>query len=203
MYTCQCDCGKIKDVSATALRNGKSKSCGCKGIYLKQNDQYQEWTVISKSNYTNTHGNQFYTCKCSCGVIRDVRMSDLLSGNSKNCGHNRYKLSQGAQAIKNFLVENSYYFYQEYIFNDLPNRRFDFALYDKNNPNNITRLIEFDGEQHCIDSKSSWHNNDLIKRDIEKNNYALQNNIPLVRIPYYKTSVNYKDIFGDKFLVEE
>ena len=101
------------------------------------------------------------------------------------------------------MVENNYYFYQEYVFNDLPNRRFDFALYNKDNPNNIIKLIEFDGEQHSINSKSGWHNDDLIKRDIEKNNYALQNNIPLVRIPYYKTSVSYKDIFGDKFLVEE
>ena len=202
MYTCQCVCGKIKDVAATALRTGHSKSCGCRGSYLKENEQYQEWTVLKKSNYTNSHNNQFYTCKCSCGVIRNVRMCDLLNGNSKNCGHSRYKLSQGAQNIKDLLIKNNIAFYQEYIFQTLPNRRFDFAIYDINNPSRIVRLVEYDGEQHNINSKSSWHTTELVQRDIEKNNFALNNKIPLVRIPYYKISFNYEDIFGDKYLVE-
>ena len=203
MYTCQCTCGKIKDVSATALRTGRSKSCGCKGVHLNPNEQYQDWTVIKKSDYTNSHNNQFYTCKCSCGIIRDVRMSDLLNGKSKNCGHNRYKLSEGAQSIKDLLIQNNFFFYQEYTFDELPNRRFDFAIYKPEQPNNIIRLIEFDGEQHCINSKSSWHTKELVERDIEKNNFALSKGIPLVRIPYYITKTSYKDIFGDKFLVEE
>ena len=29
-YICQCDCGSIHSVSAYGLRNGTSKSCGCK-----------------------------------------------------------------------------------------------------------------------------------------------------------------------------
>ena len=75
-----------------------------------------------------------------------MRMADLLNGNSKNCGHSRMSLSQGAQAIKDFLLEKNIDFYQEYIFSDLPNRRYDFAIYDKSNSNAIIRLIEFDGE---------------------------------------------------------
>ena len=80
---------------------------------------------------------------------------------------------------------------------------YDFAIFDKNNPEQIIRLIEFDGEQHCLDSRSNWHTEDLMRRDKEKNKFALDNNIPLVRIPYYKTSISYKDVFGEKFLVEE
>ena len=202
-FKCQCDCGTIKDISATLLRNGKSTSCGCKGSYLKPGDQYQEWTVIKKSEYKNSHGSQFYECVCSCGIIKDVRMADLLNGASKNCGHSRQSLSQGAQAIKDFLIANNYHFYQEYVFSDFKNRRYDFALFDEDNPKIITRLIEFDGEQHCLNSKSNWHTDELIQRDIEKNQYALQHNIPLIRIPYYKTTITKKDIFENKFLVEE
>ena len=44
---------------------------------------------------------------------------------------------------------------------------------------------------------------DLIRRDQEKNQYALNNNIPLIRIPYYKTTITFQDIFGNKFLVEK
>lgn len=61
-------------------------------------------------------------------------MADLLNGSSKNCGHSRYILSKGAQAIKDYLTENNIVFYQEYIFSDLPNRRFDFAIYDTQEP---------------------------------------------------------------------
>lgn len=142
-------------------------------------------------------------CRCSCGAVRNVRMADLLNGSSKNCGHTRQTLSLGAQAIKDFLINNDYNFYQEYIFPDMSNRRYDFAIFDKDNPNIITRLIEFDGEQHCKNSRSNWHNDDLVKRDREKNAYALKRNIPLIRIPYYKTTISEKDIFGEKFLVEE
>ena len=93
MYKCKCDCGTIRNVAATQLRNNKTTSCGCKGAFLKPNEKYQEWTVLEKATETNSHGSQFYTCQCSCGVIRNVRMSDLTNGNSKNCGHSRYKLS--------------------------------------------------------------------------------------------------------------
>lgn len=203
MYKCRCDCGTIKEVSATQLRTGKSTNCGCRGSYLRKGEQYQEWTVLEKSQERNAHGSQFYLCQCSCGVQRSVRMADLLNGNSKNCGHSRQTLSQGAQAIKQFLIDNDYSFYQEYVFTDLPHRRFDFALFNKDDPSIITRLIEFDGEQHCINSRSNWHTNDLIKRDKEKNEYALDKGIPLIRIPYYKTTINEKDIFENKYLVEE
>ena len=203
MYKCKCDCGTIKTVSATLLRTRKSTSCGCRGSYLLPNSKYQDWTVIEKSEETDNHGSQFYLCKCECGIIRSVRMADLLNGSSKNCGHNRYVLSVGAKAIKDFLIDNNYNFYQEYTFLDFPNRRYDFAIFDKNNPNQIIRLIEFDGEQHRENSRSNWHTEDLVKRDKEKNTYALKQGIPLIRIPYYKTTINEKDIFGDKFLVEE
>lgn len=203
MYKCQCDCGTVKTISATQLRTGGSTNCGCRGSYLSPNEQYQEWTVIKKSDFRDKHGSQFYLCKCSCGIERDVRMADLLNGSSKNCGHSRLKLSQGAQSIKDFLLKNNINFYQEYKFDDLPNRRYDFAIFEKTNPSNIIRLIEFDGEQHNLNSRSSWHTEELIQRDIEKNQYALSNNIPLVRIPYYKTTVTEKDLFGEKYLVQE
>lgn len=203
MYKCQCDCGTIRDVSVSLLRTGKSTSCGCRGSYLKPKDIYQEWTVIEKVKEKNSHGSQFYLCQCSCGILRKVRMADLLNGKSKNCGHSRFILSQGAKAIKQFLTNNNYDFYQEYTFLDFPNRRYDFALYNKEAPTIIARLIEFDGEQHCLNSRSSWHSEDLIKRDKEKNQYALTHDIPLIRIPYYKNSIEKDDIFSSKFQVKK
>jgi hypothetical protein len=65
------------------------------------------------------------------------------------------------------------------------------------------RLIGFDGQQHDLNSRSNWHTEELVQRDIEKNQYALSHEIPLVRIPYYKTTIAEQDLFGDKYLVEE
>ena len=42
------------------------------------------------------------------------------------------------------------------------------------------------------------------EHDKRKNNYALKNNIPLVRIPYSERSkITLETIFGNKFLVEK
>ena len=202
-FICQCDCGKIKEVSKTALVNGRSTNCGCRGKFLKQGETYGEWTVIGKSEQTNSHNDQFYECKCSCGIIRAVRMSDLTNGSSKNCGHNRYTMSAGAKMIKVKLEELQISYYMEYIFPDLKNRRYDFAIYDKKEPTKILRLIEFDGQQHNKTSSSSWSGPDVWKRDEEKNLYAIENNIPLIRIPWYKKTITEDELFGEKFLVRK
>lgn len=200
--TCKCDCGTIRNIDKSALLNGKTTNCGCRGVFLREGEQYQEWTVLSKAEPTQDgHNRQQYLCKCSCGVERVVRMADLKNGNSINCGHDRYFLSKGAQKIQSILEQLDIPYFMEYMFSDFPKRRYDFAIYDKNKE--IIRLIEFDGEQHSINSKSSWHSEDLIKRDLEKNKYALSHKIPLVRIPWYKENIDYEDLFGEKFLVEE
>ena len=62
-YKCQCDCGTIRVVTGTRLRLGKSTSCGCRGVFLKPGERYQEWTVIKKSEKTNNHHSQFYLCQ--------------------------------------------------------------------------------------------------------------------------------------------
>lgn len=200
-FVCKCVCGNIKTVDKSALINGRSKSCGCGGVILEPNEKYNDWTILHKSSKTNKHNNQFYTCQCSCGIIRNVRMSDLTSGSSKNCGHNRMIMSRGAIAVKNILDDNKINYFMEYIFDDLPRRKFDFAIH---NNGIIIRLVEFDGEQHEADSKSSWHSDDLMLRDKEKNQYAIRNKIPLVRIPFWKDeSLEYDDIFGKEFLIKE
>lgn len=50
------------------------------------------------------------------------------------------------------------------------------------------------------------HKTDLLKevqaRDELKNNYAKNNSIPLVRIPYYKRdTIKIEELLGDQFLI--
>ena len=46
-WICKCDCGKIKNVAGTALRNGKSKSCGCLAIELSIKRAWKGYGEVS------------------------------------------------------------------------------------------------------------------------------------------------------------
>ena len=66
----------------------------------------------------------------------------------------------------------------------------------------VIRLIEFDGEQHYKQEDFFWKLEITQHRDNLKNIYAKENNIPLVRIPYYKRDcITLEDLMGDRFLV--
>lgn len=66
---CRCVCGNEKWVSRSALRRGKSKSCGCqkhrnrKKYILKPGDKVGYWTILSND------GDKF-RCRCICGCRR-------------------------------------------------------------------------------------------------------------------------------------
>jgi hypothetical protein len=67
--------------------------------------------------------------------------------------------------------------------------------------NKIIRLIEFDGPQHTNEN-NYFNDSTIIQRDEIKNNYAHSNNIPLIRIPYYKRDcIVIEDLMGDRFLI--
>ncbi len=70
---------------------------------------------------------------------------------------------------------------------ELNNARFDFVILEQGI---IKRIIEFDGEHHY--EEVSFHKDnrytlkDRQERDKKKNLWAIKNNIPLVRIPYWE-----------------
>lgn len=74
----------------------------------------------------------------------------------------------------------------------MPNRRYDFAIF---NNNQLILLIEYDGEQHY--KETSFFKYTLQQQqeiDREKDDFAKQKKIPLLRIPYWdrnKISINY------------
>lgn len=46
-----------KIVAKTELKNGRTTSCGCKGVYLREGEFYQEWIVLQKDDYIDKHKN--------------------------------------------------------------------------------------------------------------------------------------------------
>jgi hypothetical protein len=96
------------------------------------------------------------------------------------------KNSIGENKIESFLKKNNFLFEREKTFDDCKNKEklpFDFYLSD------INTIIEFDGEQHF---KPMGYFGGLKKllytqqNDKIKNEYCKNNNIRLIRIPYYE-----------------
>ena len=164
-WVCQCDCGIKTIVSANKLLSGNTRSCGClqkehswHGSNFKDltNQRFGKLTVI-KYIETNKRGSR-WLCQCDCGKLKEVQSAELYSGDTTSCGC-RYKTSYGEETIEKILNQNNINYKKEYSFKDLKGKsemfplRFDFAIFD--NENNLSYLIEYDGEQHFkeIDSQ--------------------------------------------------
>lgn len=88
-WLCRCDCGAVKPVLGRDLRSGQSKSCGHKGPRLDLIGQvFGEWTVVQPTVIDHV-GRAMWSCRCSCGVEKNVLGSNLTRGGTKSCGHAR------------------------------------------------------------------------------------------------------------------
>lgn len=203
LWKCQCDCGNISYATTEGLRTGDNVSCGCRNLardkfrqtYMVDftNQRFGLLTVIGTTDMRTIQGNQIWKCLCDCGNICYVSTNHLQTGNTKSCGCLQGK-SNGELKIKKLLDSKNITYKAEYVFPDLPNRRFDFAIL---NAENIPiQLIEFDGEQHYFETpffKISLQQQQKI--DLEKTNFALSKNIPLIRIPYWKReNLKFEDL---------
>lgn len=217
-WICRCDCGRLVSRSScnlqTSIRNHTNANCGC--VTPKKNligQKFGKLTVISENLELSSNPDKnwavFWNCKCDCGNECVVSANNLMQNHTTSCGCINYSI--GEQNIVDILTKNNIYFQKEYTFKDLVGKdnkpyRFDFAIL--NEENNVVRLIEFDGRQHIFDY-TPWNSNDTLedrqKRDIEKNQYAIQHHIPLIRIPYYeRDSLNLQKLLIDTtYLVKE
>ena len=188
-WLCQCECGNYKSVRSQHLRDGSIQSCGCyrksKLSELKiedlTNQRFGMLVALQQSKERSNDNRVKWECICDCGNTVTVLAKDLKSLHTTSCGCN--KKSRGEIEIEQILIDNNINFIPQYRFPDFHNRIYDFAIFDSNNQ--IIQLIEFDGEQHF--QNIEFFKSSLIeqqKRDKEKDNYALQHNIPLKRISY-------------------
>lgn len=97
MYECLCDCGTTKIVTASNLKKGTTRSCGClsresaskRGLKNLVGQQFGRLTVIERvEDYISPSGNRGvkYRCFCECGNIIDVVGRSLTMGNTNSCG---------------------------------------------------------------------------------------------------------------------
>jgi hypothetical protein len=123
----------------------------------------------------------------NCDTVFESAPINFMYSNSR-CPNCKDSMSNGERKIFNHLTEKQLVFKKEYTFPDcsyINLLRFDFALF---HDDNVTLLIEFDGEQHY--RPIDWFGGEEgfvegQKRDQIKNQYCIDNNIPLLRIPYW------------------
>lgn len=112
--------------------------------------------------------------------------------------------SKGELKILGYLKSNGIPFIEQYSFDDCADINkllFDFAIFSNSKKNKLKLLIEFDGGQHYypVDFFGGEEGfKKQIKRDEIKNTYCRDNNIPLLRIPYWEFD-NIENILNKEF----
>ena len=194
-WICECDCGTIKSIAGTSLREGRTKSCGCLNKEKKiergkaslidlSGKKFNHLTVIERVE-NDKRGESRWLCECDCEnhTRLIVLSSNLRNSHTTSCGCIRN--SKGEDLINQLLSSNNIPFEKEKTYPDLKspngfNLRFDFYI-------NNQYLIEYDGETHYYSTHGWSTPEQLIKTkeyDKMKNEYCKENNIPLIRIPY-------------------
>lgn len=189
-WKCRCKCGNITYVHSANLKNGSVKSCGCLS-QLKEDltgQRFGKLTVISFD--TSSHK---WICQCDCGNIIKVMAFNLKSHGTQSCGCSHFSL--GENKIKNILDKYHIKYEEQKSFETCRFKdtnalaRFDFYLPNQN------IIIEYDGEQHFHSIEFFGGEQNFQKtqsHDSYKNQWCKDNNIQMIRIPFYE--MNYERI---------
>lgn len=192
VWKCQCDCGNVVEVPSRALNSGNTSSCGClhketvSKMFSKDLTNLRFGKLVAlKPTKERKHGSIVWNCICDCGNEYSVSAESLLNGNTLSCGCLK---SKGNQLIKNILQTSNYIFSSEYfVFINNVRYAYDFVIF--NEDKTIKCFIEYDGVLHFEQDKyHGWNKQETWektqKNDQIKNQYCLNNKIPLIRIPY-------------------
>lgn len=184
--------GKFEQVASSHLRGYDCKSCGNIKKNIKNSsthDQFIEKAIkihgnkydYSKTKYTDSRIKVIIICKIHDEFLQ--KPNTHLNG----YGCSKCNSSRGEDKIRNWLTSNNFKFEEQKIFSSY--HRFDFYLPKFN------LCIEYDGMQHFKPTsfgsdqsmETKLKNLQVIQqRDKVKNEYCLNNNISLLRIPYTK-----------------
>lgn len=187
------ECGKTWNTMPLSLQRGHGCPY-CAGRMRKTTSQYREeikeqtngaFEVIGE--YKNAHTPiRIRHIENNCNHEFEAQPNSLMY----SIGCSICNGSSGEKAVATYLKDKNYNFDTEYRFDDCRNKYplpFDFAVFNEDKTLNC--LIEYDGQQHYKPVDYWGGEEELEKnkmRDGIKNNYCEENNIQLIRIPYWE-----------------
>ena len=206
-WYCDCDCGTKNFIAkGVFLRAGRVQSCGCynkeasheKNTVNLCGKKYGMLTVIEEIPKSDPiyekrkNRSILWRCVCDCGNESIVSSNALRRGETVSCG---CLSSRNEWLIKDHLKTLNIKFIPQYWFEDLVSPitgyklKFDVAVLDSDDQ--ISFIIEYDGEQHEYGSRFSPDpqvNEEKFKKlqlyDKIKNEYCKEHNIDLLRISF-------------------
>jgi len=82
-----CDCGIYKTVFGTALKSGRTQSCGkCQKYYKDINGQRYGRLLVTGYSHHDKHNSIVWDTICDCGNTHKVLGSSLRKGQTQSCG---------------------------------------------------------------------------------------------------------------------
>lgn len=191
---CKCECGTVKLVLVKNLINNRSKDCGCGRkrtvgeLFSKDltGQKFGKLLVIESLKDRSEAGHKLYRCLCDCGNEIVLQTNQLTTHHTSSCG---CLLSYYNMYIKKLLCKKKIEYKSEFcVYIDGNMYRFDFYLPRYN------LFIEYDGEQHYKPVRFHTQSNEEMERTFEetqrrdkiKNRYCEDNDINLLRIPYWE-----------------
>ena len=214
-YRCKCDCGKEVKVPKYNIISGNTTSCGCQRketLHNRQEKKYKEY-LGKKINYLTIldcfyKNNTFwYRCKCDCGKECTLQATKVYTHYLQSCGCIK---SKAEESMAKILDSYNITYKREYKIQDCRDKQplpFDFAFFSQEDE--LIGLMELNGQQHYIEQ--GWSTKERVeytqKHDKIKHDFCLQNNIPLLVIPYqfydelekFLTSSNFWQIITKNF----
>lgn len=181
-------CGYQWDVTPASFLHRKSRCPKCNGGIKKTQSEFisevydmygDEYTVVGE--YESYHHNRVKIKHNICDNTYMAIPAVLLKG----IGCNICAESKGETSVREVLEKNDINYIKENTFDGLIGvggnpLRFDFYLPDHN------ICIEYDGEFHFKKFYEDQNFETLQIHDKRKNQYCKDNNIPLIRIPYWQ-----------------
>ena len=191
--------GVFEQIPNSHLNDSGCSKCG--GGYISNNCDFIGKAIkihynkydYSKVEYVNALTKVKIICKTH-GIFVQIPNSHLNGSGCSKCGN-----SKGENEIMNILIDKCVIFESQKTFEYCKNKHklpFDFYLPEYN------ICIEFDGKQHFepinfFGGKDAFNKTKI--NDNIKNKYCSDNNIKLIRIPYYNYE-NIEQLLNDELL---
>lgn len=215
-FSC-CECGRTYSASLNhVISRGQFYCNSCSLVRKGKNHRVSEEKLeneFSMSGLTLLDKRDgLYTDRRKCvgkdGKVYYISYAALRNRNASGYSTYTNSMSKNESVIFDYLSSHYIHFLQEYSFEDCKSNyklRFDFAVFNCNE--DLAFLIEIDGEQHfrpvrfggMSEEESIRHYYDTIERDGLKDRYCINNEIELIRIPYYQfENGDYKRILDKR-----